>query len=139
MKKAIFAILLLSTLSAAAQTFDDAISRFVVDSGFTIQVDSAAHNYIDIAPFTGLKTAYTRLYFSVYSDYGDQPYTVSPGVVGITKYANVYFTFSGAGISEQRTIGLTNLNSNAYDGAHAFLSTKFLYWYFCDKNGITIQ
>lgn len=153
MKKILLIISLFTCLSASAQ-FDDAISRFISDSVFTIHIDSTGNEYVNIQPFKiNLKTTYTRIYFQQYNDFSNQPYQILPrrdtvingdtsilqAIIGVTQSANAHFTMVGNGVSDNESIGITNTNSNAYNGCHAFLSTKFLYWYFCDKFEITIS
>lgn len=119
---------------------DDVISRYPGDTTITSFVD-ASDGLICVNTISfviGLNLTCTKMKMNLYQDWG-------PG----KQLAQVTYTlYSNTGNPNDDVVKwqtFTNVDSqgntisNAYTACHTLISTKFLFWYFCDQNGLTLS
>lgn len=161
MKKILVIILLLCSVISQGQIFDDVKTRYEGDSVFAMKVDSAFHNYVDLESVTVFGNTFIRLYGIEWRDYGCQPYEILhyrdsmvfniDGIHGldtgilhldplieITKSGACFFTIFATTSTQNESISINNINTNAYD-ASVIYGWKFRYWYLADKLGLNLK
>jgi hypothetical protein len=113
---------------------DNVISRYPGDSTITSFLDTDNNVCVHTNSFqAGLNNACTKIKMILYEDWGEG-----------NQQARVTYKLCGAGGEVAVWQIFTNLDStgatvsNAYTGCHSFVSSKYLFWYFCDQNGLTI-
>lgn len=148
MRKIIIALLLLSNNAAKAQDFENVKIRYEADSIFTVHVDSNNRRYCEINETQAFGNIFRRIYLNQYCNFGYQPYQILPvrdslgyilpAIIGRTNSANADFTLTGDNGNIDKTISLTDINSNYYTTLFIYRE-KFLFWLFADKFGLILK